>query len=157
MLTIADILRPAGIELDLPAIEIGEAIHRVASLLRNDFRVIDWQAFYNGLKGGETAIDSGGKFHVCLPHARTSAVQSFVMSVGKSKAGIRSGPYLIRYIFVIGVPGALASDYLRVIGSLARIVRDREWERQLNEAVAPTDFIAQISRFELDIGTSKNT
>jgi PTS system nitrogen regulatory IIA component len=157
MLTIADILRPGQIDLDLPAVGLIEAIHRVASLLRNDPRVSDWQTFHEQLKGGETPIDAADGVHLCLPHARTAAVESLIMSVGKSVRGIRHGTHLIRYIFVNGVPVALASDYLRVIGSLARIVRNADWERRLNEAPDAAEFIARISRFELSIGASKNS
>ena len=56
MITIADILKPEQIDLDLKMKNQEEAINQVASLLREDERVTDWNAFYRGLSSKQPAL-----------------------------------------------------------------------------------------------------
>ena len=151
MLRIADILQPAHVELDLVAANAGEAIHRVASLLRDDPKVVNWQLFYSDLKGGERCIEAGTEFRICLPHARTPGVSSIVMAVGRAMSGIQFGETSARYIFVVGVPNAMAANYLRVIGALARILSDSKRERVLREVKTPEEFVNRMAEFEMDL------
>jgi len=73
-----------------------------------------------------------------------------VMSVGRSAAGIAfPGVDLpVRYIFCIAVPRALAADYLRIVGLLARVFKDPTAERELHAADTPSGFIALLSHRE---------
>src|SRR5215210_669109 len=148
LITIGDILRPRHIDLALTAASPEEAIFSVASLLKENEHVTDWNAFYRGLTSRNPCIAGGGEFELCIPHARTSAVDAMVMSVGRSDMGIAfaNTTAKIHYIFVIGVPGTLAADYLRIIGALARIFKNSQAERALREAVDPEEFLATLTQ-----------
>ena len=54
----------------------------------------------------------------------------------------------VRYIFCIAVPRALAADYLRIVGLLARVFKDPAAERELRAAETSGDFIGLLSRRE---------
>jgi PTS system nitrogen regulatory IIA component len=73
-----------------------------------------------------------------------------VMSVGRSAAGIifPGVPLPVRYLFCIGVPRALAADYLRIVGLLARVFKDRAEEEELRVIESGADFINRLSRRE---------
>ena len=60
MITIADILHPENIDLDLKMTNQEEAINRVASLLREDERVTDWGVFYEGLASKQPCVAAAG-------------------------------------------------------------------------------------------------
>src|SRR5439155_11576496 len=90
---------------------------------------------------------------ICIPHARTNGVSAMVMSVGQSRPGIAfpESQGKIHYIFTIGVPVALAADYLRIVGALARIFRDKGAEKELRQAKKGEDFVAILARREMKL------
>ena len=151
MITISDILRPEHVLLDLTPGTSSDPVWDVAMLLKNDDRVQNWSRFYEGLK--TSTIKAGDGVEICIPHARTKSVGSMVMGAGRATgAGQPSGsPEITRYIFVIGIPLALASDYLRIIGSLARIFKSPETEGSLRAASTPAQFIAFLSGKEMQL------
>lgn len=153
MITIADILHPEDIDLDLKMTNQEEAINYVASLLREDERVKDWGAFYEGLSGKAPCVAAASGSEICIPHTRTDSVTSMVMSAGRSAAGIQV-PGMdtpVHFVFVIGVPVALAADYLRIIGALTRVFRDGSAKAQLRQTKKPEDFLRLLASAEMKL------
>jgi mannitol/fructose-specific phosphotransferase system IIA component (Ntr-type) len=151
MITVSDILRPDRIDLDLQATEARAAIDEVAALLKNNPGVSDWDALHKGVHHAAPCLpEPAGGFSLCIPHTRGECVSSMVMSVGRSNAGIVfPGVALpVRYIFCIGVPRALAADYLRIVGLLARVFKDRVAEEELRLIASGADFVDRLSRRE---------
>jgi mannitol/fructose-specific phosphotransferase system IIA component (Ntr-type) len=146
MTTIEDVLQPDRVLLEMKSRILQEAIHEVAMLLRGDDRVIDWPGFYQGLTTGRSSPDALTAEGLCIPHVRTNAVSAMVMSVGRSSAGIQTeSGCKIAFVFVIGVPVAMASDYLRIVGSLARIIRNDEAQAELLSAASEAEFINRLA------------
>ncbi|MDB6153111.1 MAG: glucose transporter subunit [Chthoniobacteraceae bacterium] len=151
MTTIADMLKPGNVHLKVQATSGEAAVLEVATLLRNDPEVTDWEKLYAALKLTTPCVSQPGRaFSLCLAHARSSAVTDMVMSVGRSDSGIAFGQCAdpARYLFCIGVPVALDADYLRIVGLLARILKAPEVEAQLKEAKTPAGFVEILSRLE---------
>jgi mannitol/fructose-specific phosphotransferase system IIA component (Ntr-type) len=153
MITIADILHPGDIDLDLKMSNQEEAINHVAALLREDDRVKDWNGFYSGLASKQPCVAAAGGTEICIPHTRTDSVKSMVMSAGRSKAGIRvkDAEAPVHFIFAIGVPIALAADYLRIIGALARIFKNPMFRERLRQAATPEDFLTLLAEAEMKL------
>jgi PTS system nitrogen regulatory IIA component len=151
MITIESLLPLDHIALDLAAETPQAAIDEVAALVKNHPAVIDWEAMRKGVHGSAPCLpENAGAFSICLPHTRGECVSRMVMSVGRSAAGIAfSGvEFPVHYIFCIAVPRALAADYLRIVGLLARIFKDPAAERELRAATAASVFIEHLSRRE---------
>jgi mannitol/fructose-specific phosphotransferase system IIA component (Ntr-type) len=151
MITIADTLAPDRIRLNLPAQPGPAAIDEVAEMLRNAPEVVDWEVLHELLpRSSPCLVEAGGEFAVCLPHARTDAVTSMVMAVGRSPEGLPFEGCIapVRYIFCIGVPKALATDYLRIVGLLARILKHPATEAALRDVESPQKFIDELSVLE---------
>ena len=153
MITIADILDVRHVDLNLKQTSQQEAIFSVASMLKDDDRVLEWNQFYGGLKSSHAAVAAEHDFELCIPHTRTNSVSGMVMSAGRTAQGVtfQNSEATIHYIFVIGVPSALAADYLRIIGALARIFKDTGAEKKLRVAKEPTDFLALLSSMEMKL------
>lgn len=151
MLTIADILNPRHVLLDLKTATGDEAVQKVASLLRQDERVRDWLGFYNSLKDHSHCVDATADFEICIPHTRTDCVNTMVMSIGRSSEGVTfpDSPKPVRYIFCIGLPKEMASEYLRIIGSIARFFKDPAMIQRLDAASNASEFIAVLSEKEM--------
>jgi mannitol/fructose-specific phosphotransferase system IIA component (Ntr-type) len=153
MITIEDILHLDDIDLDLKMTNQEEAINHVASLLKEDERVTDWNQFYKGLASIKPCIGAAGGTGVCIPHTRTNSVTGMVMSAGRSRNGIvvkgAEGP--VHFVFVIGVPVALAADYLRIIGALARIFKDSVTREKLRETKSAEEFLELLESAEMKL------
>ena len=151
MITLADILPATHITLDVAATAPRAAIDEVSALMKNDPAVDDWNALLAGVHAVAPCLpETEGGFAICIPHTRGECVSNMVMSVGRSAAGVTfPGVDLpVRYIFCIAVPRALAADYLRIVGLLARVFKDLAAERELHAAETPADFIGLLSRRE---------
>jgi len=153
MITIADILNPEQIDLDLKMTHQEEAVNHVASMLREDDRVKDWGVFYKGLTSMQPCLAAAGGTEICIPHTRTDSVTGMVMAAGRSKAGIMvpGEKWPVHFIFVIGVPAAMASDYLRIIGAMTRIFRDHAAKDALRGAQSPEQFLQLLSSAEMKL------
>ena len=84
---------------------------------------------------------------VAFPHSRTDLVEEIVIGVGRSRAGISFGQDQPRahLIFVIGVPERLLSDYLVVVGTLARLTQDETIRSKLLSAETPREFVDALT------------
>jgi mannitol/fructose-specific phosphotransferase system IIA component (Ntr-type) len=151
MITIGDLLLHDHVLLDLQATQSKEAINEVAALVKSDPAVLDWETLLKGVQASAPCLpEPAGGFALCIPHTRGECVSGMVMSVGRSEAGITfPGVDLpIRYIFCIAVPRALAADYLRIVGLLARVFKDRQTESTLRAAETGAEFIELLTRRE---------
>lgn len=151
MITVANLLHPEHVTLQLRATEPTAAIDEVATLLKKLPAVLDWNALLKGVHASAPCLpEPGGGFALCIPHTRGPCVNGMVMAVGRSEPGIIfPGVALpVRYIFCIAVPRALAADYLRIVGLLARVFKDRDAETELNAAASGSQFVDLLSRRE---------
>ena len=151
MISIADTLEPDRVRLNLTSGISSIAIDEVAATLRNVPEVLDWDELHAGLHRSSPCLaEMAGEFAICFPHSRTDAVTSMVMGVGRSLTGVKfegcAKP--VRYIFCIGVPKALANDYLRIMGLLARVLKQPRTEEALRSAQSPIEFIHHLSVLE---------
>ena len=87
---------------------------------------------------------------IAFPHARTDHIKGMVLAVGRNMQGVlfENCNQIVRLIFVIGTPRRMATDYLTVVGGLARLLRDQALFQELLTAETPEAFIGVISRFE---------
>jgi mannitol/fructose-specific phosphotransferase system IIA component (Ntr-type) len=69
-----------------------------------------------------------------------------VLGIGRSEAGIpwTGKGEVAHLVFLIAVPERLISDYLVVVGAIARITRDRPLRTLLLHAETVEDFIATL-------------
>jgi mannitol/fructose-specific phosphotransferase system IIA component (Ntr-type) len=150
-MTLADLLQPEYVQLHPVATSRDAAIREIAALLENDVKVLDWEELHRRVAASAHCVtEPHASFCMCLPHARTAAVTEMVMSVGRFDPGLRIAnvEQPVRYLFCIAVPPELATDYLRIIGLLARIVKDPQSEAQIHTAATPEEFIETLARLE---------
>lgn len=151
MITIGTLLQHDHVLLDIKATQANEAIDEVGALVELDPSVLDWEALLKGLHASAPCLpEPAGGFALCIPHTRGECVSKMVMSVGRSEAGIMfPGVELpVRYIFCIAVARTLAADYLRIVGLLARVFKDRQTEASLRAAQTTEEFIEVLTRRE---------
>ena len=150
MIPISEILTPSHINLALVAREQAEGVREVLSSLNGDPRVTDWDSLSLAIIGRNAPAISCGPCGICIAHGRTNAVQSLVMAAGRSVEGL-SSPEIrepVRLIFVAGIPAAFHSEYLRVVGAIARLCHDRALLNKLLSVKDPQEFVGLLSSGE---------
>lgn len=137
---------PDAVRLALTNQEKSAAVEEVVQLLKSDPRVTNWQELFEALAGSSIVpwkIDEENA--VVIYHARTNAVQDLVMAAGRNLSGILNFPDYVRLIIVIGIPHALSQEYLRVLGSLARLLKEPTIFQKLLTTENVEEFIAILS------------
>ena len=143
---LVDLLKPNLIHLDLSETKRTAAIHQVAGLLEKEPEMINFKGFYEELLARErleaTTLGNG----VAFPHARTDHVSRLVLAAGRSRAGVSfdGGGELIHFIFVIGTPRRMVTEYLALVGAMARLLRHEEVRQRLMQAKTVEDFLAVL-------------
>lgn len=120
-----EILRPSDVSLQLRARDKPSAIEEVLGQVRGDVRVHHWEKLRAAvLQRDAPAIAEDGR-GICIAHGRTDAVSELVVAVGRSPDGIvfpeLAAPVCL--VFVAGIPAAMDSEYLRIVGAIARVCR----------------------------------
>jgi mannitol/fructose-specific phosphotransferase system IIA component (Ntr-type) len=141
MIRIRGTLLPENVLLDLKVKFREEAVWQVVESLRSDHRVSNWQEFIRALRAREAAEKTNLPFGVTLPHIRTSAVTSMLMAFGRIAESVYEGDVPIRFVTVVGIPHAMDSEYLRLLGTLMRVFRDDQQRKKLLDAEDPEEVI----------------
>ena len=137
-MTIDEILHPADVNLALRADAKTAAVEEVLGQLRGDSRVTNWEELRNVvIERDAPAIEHEGR-SVCIAHGRTKAVTALTMAAGRSERGIICPETKLRVhlLFVVGIPAAMDSEYLRLVGAIARVCRDAA---QMDELLTAPD------------------
>lgn len=147
MIPISEILTPSHINLALAASDQAGGVQEVLSKLNGDPRILDWGALREAVTERNAPAISCGSCGICIAHGRTNSVQSLVMAAGRSAEGLVS-PNIserVRLVFVAGIPAAFQSEYLRVVGAIARLCHDQAFLGKLLSVQGPEDFIGLLS------------
>jgi mannitol/fructose-specific phosphotransferase system IIA component (Ntr-type) len=147
---LSQLLSPDRIQLQLQSSKRTAAINEVARLLENHPDVANFQGFYNELLARERLDTTCLGNEIALPHARTEHVKKIVIAVGRSDAGVmfENSNQNVRLLFVLGTPKSNPGDYLMLVGSLCRLIKEAPQREALFAAPTPEAFIATIKDLE---------
>ena len=145
-IALADLIDPALITLNLRARTQTDALREIVDLLVAAGKIDNAEKFLEQLRAREVTNSTYAADGVAFPHARTKLVDEIVVGVGRSEAGIpwTGKGEIAQLIFLIAVPERLISDYLVVVGAIARITRDRPLRTLLLHAESVDDFVATL-------------
>ena len=157
MVTISEILKPRHVDLELSAPDPVAAVAALAEVLHGDNRITNWAEFQGilcrGAAKGLTVLSCGA----ALCHARTEGVADMLMAAGRlatpilnqSASSPAGAPF--RFLFIIGLPPAMAAEYLRVVGALARTLKAPATMEAIEAAETGEDLVEVLSRAELTL------
>ena len=147
---ISSLLKPEQIKLELDQGKRCNAINEVAQLLQNNPNVTNFAGFYEELLARERIESTCLGNEIAFPHARTDSLKGMVLAIGRSTAGVwfENSSQNVKLIFVIGTPKRMVTDYLSVVGGLARLLKDTATREQLLTAKTVEDFIATLTKAE---------
>jgi mannitol/fructose-specific phosphotransferase system IIA component (Ntr-type) len=145
-IALADLVDPKQITLNLHAETQEEAMREIVDLLVAADKIDNPQKFVEQLRARETTNSTYAADGVAFPHSRTNLVDEIVVGIGRSEAGIpwTAQGEVAHLIFLIAVPERLISDYLVVVGAIARTTKDRPLRTLLLHAESTDEFIATL-------------
>ena len=145
-IALADLVDPKQIVLNLRAKTQEEAMREIVDLLVAAGKIDDPEKFLEQLLARETTNSTYAADGVAFPHARTKLVDQIVLGIGRSEAGISwtGKGEAAHLIFLIAVPERLISDYLVVVGAIARATKDRPLRTLMFHAENVDEFIATL-------------
>lgn len=150
---IRDILEVTDILLDVEESTLSNAVMKTALLLRGRPEISDWNAFsqqLNSVTGsGLCSLGNG----VCIPHVRTTHATDLVIAVSRLAAPMEGvgGEGPVQHLFVMAVPVRLSSEYLRLVGAIARVFKNKAAVARLGLAPTPTSYLRVLEQEELRV------
>jgi mannitol/fructose-specific phosphotransferase system IIA component (Ntr-type) len=119
-------------------------------LLQNNANVTNFAGFYEELLARERIESTCLGNEIAFPHARTDSLKGMVLAVGRSTGGVwfENSSQNVKLIFVIGTPKRMVTDYLSVVGGLARLLKDATTREQLLTVQGVDEFIATLTKAE---------
>jgi mannitol/fructose-specific phosphotransferase system IIA component (Ntr-type) len=147
---ISSLLKADQIKLKLESTKRTAAINEVAQLVQANPAVVKWEGFYEELLARERVESTCLGNEIAFPHARTDHLKGMVLAIGRSPEGVffENCNQIVRLIFVIGTPKRMVTDYLSVVGGLARILKEPTVRASLINATTTEEFIQRISEAE---------
>ncbi|MFT3868215.1 MAG: PTS sugar transporter subunit IIA [Nibricoccus sp.] len=143
---LSKLLDPTRITLAVQSTKRTAALNEVARLLDGHPDITNFQGFYNELLARERQDTTCLGNELALPHARTEHVKKIVLAVGRSQEGVffENGNQTVKLLFVLGTPKANPTDYLMVVSSLCKILKDAGNRDALLSAATPADFMQTL-------------
>jgi mannitol/fructose-specific phosphotransferase system IIA component (Ntr-type) len=147
---ISQLLDPSRIALHVQSPDRTGALHEVAQLLTGHPAMVDFDGFYAELLARDRLDTTCLGNEIALPHARTEHVEAIVLAVGRSDAGIpfEHGNDHVRLLFMLGTPKTKPGDYLLVVSSLCKLLKDPANRAAMLAAATPDDFIKAVVHAE---------
>jgi mannitol/fructose-specific phosphotransferase system IIA component (Ntr-type) len=154
---ISKFLKLENINLNLVQTQRTEAIHEVAEMLIQHPDMKNFNLFYEELLAREQIESTCIGYDVAFPHARTDHVKNMILAVGRNSKGVlfENMNQTVKLIFIIGTPKKMASDYLTLVGALARLLKNNDFRNQLLATDSPDEFLSLFSQAEQKLEAGK--
>lgn len=143
-----DFLLLESINLSVKAKEGNTALKEVMKLLQYDPRVSHWENFCQSiLERPLFSLRANDQAAIMIAHGRTSSVRDLVMAAGRNTQGItfHDSEQPVLLLFIVGIPHELSTEYLRIMGSIARACGNPETLEKLLSTENSHDFMTTLS------------
>ena len=132
---------------------VGARFHdkEAVDILQRAGCVTNFDAFFQEILERERVSNTALGHDVAIPHARTEQCTEILIAVGRSAEGVdfeAKDSQPVRLVFLIGTPKQMVTEYLRVVGNLARLLRQDQLRQNLLDAPDATAFIRLIDQAE---------
>lgn len=151
-----NVILPETVDLNIEGIQDKDSLFaHLTSMLGKTGRITSEEEFLSSLYERE---DMGSTYmgnYIAIPHGKSSAVSSATVAFARSvdgftyESGGEEGP--VKIIFMLAIPGDTeASEYLRVLASLARLLMYESFCEALLKSQNYQDVISAIKEAETE-------
>jgi fructose-specific phosphotransferase system IIA component len=141
---LSEFLTVSQICLELQARDKEGVINELAEFIKEAKGMKSFKSFIKDVFKREEVATTGIGGEVAIPHARTDAVESFVIGFGRSSEGVDfkaldSKP--CKLFFMLGTPKDQVPQYLQILAHLTRLLKDPAFCNELLAAKTPQSVI----------------
>jgi len=115
--------------IDLRSLDLEGALQELLAVCVERFPDLKREALLKGLLARESTMTTYLGLGVALPHVRVKMRRRYILAIGRSRVGIRHDGAVdderVHLIFML-IAGDKARDYLQVLASIARQVKEQE-------------------------------
>ena len=115
--------------VDLRSLDLEGALQELLEVCVGKFPDLKPEALLRGLLARESTMTTYLGFGVALRHVRVRMGRRYVLAIGRSRVGIRHDGAMADervHLIVMLIAGESARDYLQVLASIARQVKDKD-------------------------------
>src|SRR3954469_1503671 len=115
--------------VDLKSLDLEGALQELLDVCVEKFPDLKPDSLLKGLLARESTMTTYLGFGVALPHVRIKMSRRYILAIGRSRVGIRHDGALADervHLIVMLIAGENSKDYLQVLASIARQVKDKE-------------------------------
>ncbi len=115
--------------VDLKSLDLEGALQELLGVCVEKFPDLKPESLLKGLLARESTMTTYLGFGVALPHVRIRMSRRYVLAIGRSRVGIRHDGAIADervHLIVMLIAGEQARDYLQVLASIARQVKDKD-------------------------------
>jgi len=148
---VSEYLREDCCVMGLQADDKDGAIREIAQKVAAAGKVTDVEKFIGDILERESLGSTGIGNNIGIPHARTDAVDGFVIGFGQSRTGVdfkSLDDQRVNLIFLMGADPKELNFYLRALAELSKLLMNKTFRQALMEAQTPAQAIAVIKQFE---------
>ena len=148
---ISDYLSENCCVMGLKAKDKDSAIREIACQLAADGKVADAEKFISDILERESLGSTGIGNNIGIPHARTAAVNGFVIGFGQSKEGVEFkslDDQRVNLIFLMGADPKELNFYLRALAELSKLLMNKTFRQALIDANTAADVVSIVKQFE---------
>jgi mannitol/fructose-specific phosphotransferase system IIA component (Ntr-type) len=145
---VSELIRKEFVSLDLSATSKDDAIHQIAQLAKGHPHLGDFPSFCRAIYDRESSGSTSIGYGVAIPHARTEQVKDLLLVVARLKEGVmfeKTDETPVRLVFLVGTPKKMVTEYLRLVGTLARHLKTDALRKKLLEVQSAEDLIQAFS------------
>jgi len=148
---VSEYLREDCCVIGLAAKDKEGAISEIAKKLAVSGKIVNVEKFIADILERESLGSTGIGNNIGIPHARTDAVNGFVIGFGQSKEGVdfkSLDDQRVNLIFLMGADPKELNFYLRALAELSKLLMNKTFRQALMEAKTATDVMNTIKQFE---------
>ncbi len=123
------------------------ALGELLAVSASKFPDLKQDALLRGLMQRESTMTTYLGAGVALPHVRVKMGRRYILAIGRSREGIRNentvGEEKIHLIFML-LADEKARDYLQLLASIARLLKDEDLVRELRQAATTDDVFDRL-------------
>ncbi len=138
-------IKPDRILLDVDADSWKSALEQGISLLKDAPSVIDYEELRDEILSHQLKTPTSLGNGLTVPHVRTTHVQQITLSLLRLREPLPldiSGPAV--YVIVAAIPKTMASEYLQVIGCVARLFGKERSRQELDACTDEDEFFQTL-------------
>ena len=148
---LSELLNTNAISMTLEATSKADALEELVALLERGHGIDSQGEILDCVRKREAMMSTGVGLGVAIPHGKTSKTDHMIAACAVSRDGLEfeaadGAPVHLFVLFVS--PENNASQHVRVLSNISRLLKEESVRRELREAESPEAFLAAVQSAE---------